>query len=89
MGTPLSSHPPLQSGSVSGLLRLIEDAGRCPAHLDEGLKQGPVDPLEEGEGLGAAGHLAGCQAGSTGQQVRCKALEHLGLLEAEFAFGTQ
>lgn len=55
--------------------------------LDEGLKQGPVDPLEEGEGLGAAGHLAGCQAGSTGQQVRCKALEHLGLLEAEFAIG--
>lgn len=60
-----------------------------PAHLGKGLKQGQVEPLEEGEGLGAAGHLTRCQAGRVGQQVGGQALEHLGLVEAEFTFGTE
>lgn len=59
------------------------------AHLDEGLKQGQVEPLKEGEGLGAAGYLAGRHAWRVGQQVGCQALEHLGLVEAEFALGTE
>lgn len=58
-----------------------------PAHLGKGLEQGQVEPLEEGERLGAAGHLAGREAGHIGQQVCSQALEHLRLVEAEFAFG--
>lgn len=60
-----------------------------PAHLGKGLEQGQAEPLEEGKGLGAAGHLAGREAGHVGQQVGGQALEHLGLVEAEFAFGTE
>lgn len=58
-----------------------------PDHLGKGLEQGQVEPLEEGEGLGAAGHLAGREAGHVGQEVGGQALEHLRLVEAEFAFG--
>lgn len=60
-----------------------------PAHLGKGLKQGQIEPLKEGKGLGAAGHLAGRQARSVGQQVCSQALEHLRLVEAEFALGTE
>ena len=61
----------------------------CPAHLGQGLEQGRAEPLQEGEGLGATGHLARRQAGHVGQQVGGQALEHLGLVEAKFAFGTE
>lgn len=67
-----------------------EDSRVCtPAHLGKGLKQGQAEPLKEGKGLGAAGHLAGSQARRVGQQVSSQALEHLGLVEAEFALGTE
>lgn len=56
-----------------------------PPHLGEGLEQRQVEPLEEGEGLGAASHLAGREAGHVGQQVCGQALEHLRLVEAQLA----
>lgn len=56
-----------------------------PPHLGKGLEQRQVEPLEEGEGLGAASHLAGREAGHVGQQVGGQALEHLRLVEAELA----
>lgn len=38
-------------------------------HLRKGFKQRQVEPLEEGKGLGAAGHLSRCHAGNEGQEV--------------------
>lgn len=35
-------------------------------HLSKGFKQRQVEPLEEGKGLGAAGHLSRCHAGNEG-----------------------
>lgn len=55
--------------------------------LGKGLKQGQVEPLEDGEGLGAAGHFARCEAGHVGQPYSSQALEHLGLVEVKFAIG--
>lgn len=58
-------------------------------HLSKGFKQGQVEPLEEGKGLGATGHLAKCHAGNEGQEISSYALGHLGLVEIEFTFGME
>lgn len=55
--------------------------------LGKGLKERQVEQLEDGEKLGAAGHLAGREAGHVGQQFSGQALEHLGLVEVKFAIG--
>jgi hypothetical protein len=56
-------------------------------HLSKGFKQRQVEPLEEGKGLGAAGHLSRRHAGNEGQEVSSQALGHLGLVETELPWG--
>lgn len=60
-----------------------------PPHLHNGLKQRQAEPLEEGEGSDAAGHLDGLHRGNVGVQVGGYLLEDLGLVEIQFSLKEQ
>lgn len=58
-------------------------------HLCDGLEERQAEPLEEGEGAGAARHLHGCHGGDVGLQVAGDLLEDLGLVEIQFSLKEQ
>lgn len=76
---------PSHTGARWGFLARPE----FPPHLRDGLKERQAEPLEEGEGAGAARHLHGRHGGDVGLQVAGDLLEDLGLVEIQFSLKEQ